>query len=155
MDEQTFHLEEDAFWTMIQEAKQGSNGDGDKELDLLRASLIPQSTEHILDFYELQHKFVFHLVGLDDFYEAAKERYWFSSDGFEYFCCWCVGQGKEFFDQIVANPAVLETIKLPEMRPELEGLAYVASEAWQKKTGEDTFWEAIESWGYKTRNQED
>ena len=60
-----------------------------------------------------------------------------SDDGFEYFQRWLISKGRDVFEAILAEPDLLADV-LPDEPAgpcEFEEFAYVASHAWQTKTG--------------------
>ena len=62
-----------------------------------------------------------------------------SDDAFEYFMRWLVSRGRADFQRVLSNPDDLVSI-IPKDQTEpceFEEFAYVASEAWQSKTGID------------------
>jgi Protein of unknown function (DUF4240) len=58
-------------------------------------------------------------------------------DSFEYFQRWLISKGRDVFDAILADPDLLADVlpDEPEGPCEFEEFAYVASHAWQAKTG--------------------
>lgn len=62
-----------------------------------------------------------------------------SDDGFEYFRCWLISKGRRVFEQILRDPdSLADFIAEGETGDfEFEEFAYVARNAWSKKTGND------------------
>ena len=59
-----------------------------------------------------------------------------SNDGFEYFRCWLIGQGKEAFDAALAAPeTVANFVKDEEADLECEDLLYAPDHAYERGTG--------------------
>ncbi|WP_433825406.1 DUF4240 domain-containing protein [Actinoplanes sp. CA-015351] len=89
-----------------------------------------------------------------------------STDSFWYFQCWLVGQGRELFERVAADPDDLATV--PDLQhlatrpygtwtdeewPEWESLAYVADQAYEAITGdEDALHEALTARGARIRS---
>lgn len=60
-----------------------------------------------------------------------------SSDGFEYFRCWLIAQGKNFFEAVLREPQyVAEQVEDGEDM-EFEQIMYAASYAYEEKTGKE------------------
>jgi hypothetical protein len=60
-----------------------------------------------------------------------------SDDTFDDFRSWLIGQGEQAFYKPIANPETLKDILKPNEEYEWEGLAYAASEAYEKVTGKE------------------
>jgi hypothetical protein len=58
-----------------------------------------------------------------------------SDDGFDYFRCWLIAQGKEIYEAALANPESLADIEGEDDFFEFESLYVVAGNAWQEVTG--------------------
>jgi hypothetical protein len=62
-----------------------------------------------------------------------------SDDMFDYFRAWLIAQGKEIFENAMANPESLEKIISTENAEEVEAedFLYIAQNAYERKTGSD------------------
>ncbi len=61
-----------------------------------------------------------------------------SDDSFEYFRCWLIAHGKEHFYTAMENPDTLVVFYTPDVDDyHFEDFMYVASDAFEKKTGKD------------------
>ncbi|MEX0173160.1 DUF4240 domain-containing protein [Streptomyces sp. LMG1-1-1.1] len=156
------HMNDDAFWALIDELSRRP-GDRDERLEWLRAELIRRPAAESVAFQ----------VYLKEACEAADTRaVWTAAnrvegggcteDGFHYFTLWLVGQGREVYASVVADPDVLAEV--PGVRslagrhpdtwdddewPEWEELDYVAQDAFDELTGQeddegDEFLDAVE-----------
>jgi hypothetical protein len=157
-------VEIETFWQLIEESRRYSPGRGDREA-FLRDRLASFQPGDIVRFQ----------VHLDrtcesayswDLWGAAMRIFggWCSDDGFEYFRLWLIGRGREAFERAVARPDALGD--LPEVQrlvgrhrrtwdsdtewPEWESLDYLASEAYERATGEDDecdegFYDAVDA----------
>ncbi|MGC9666448.1 DUF4240 domain-containing protein [Planosporangium sp. 12N6] len=155
-------VEMDAFWDLIERSWRHT-ADPDRRLEWLTAQLTRLSPAEIVEFQ----------VWLDRLHRWADSwRMWgaayqlcdglCSEDGFWYFQAWLVGQGRDAFERVVADPDALAD--LPAVRrlagrpvetwsdaewPEWECLDYVARRAYGQVTGEeDGFEEALEARGH-------
>ncbi|MCE5229806.1 DUF4240 domain-containing protein [bacterium] len=59
-----------------------------------------------------------------------------SDDGFEYFRCWLIGQGREAFERVLQDPESVADLT-DEHGIECEDLLYVASQAYERVTGSE------------------
>lgn len=57
-----------------------------------------------------------------------------SDDGFDYFRGWLVAQGKDFFEQVLQEPARAAR-RVRDENAECEDILYAAPEAYENKTG--------------------
>ncbi|MCC7388267.1 MAG: DUF4240 domain-containing protein [Phycisphaerales bacterium] len=59
-------------------------------------------------------------------------------DGFEYFRCWLIAQGRETFGAVVANPDSLAELEIEDpYECELEGLLAATMDAFEERAGEE------------------
>ncbi len=76
-----------------------------------------------------------------------------SDDSFDYFRAWLLYQGKEVYEMAIENPETilphLKSVEENEDVPELESLLYIASMAYEEKTGldDDAFFELFDQLG--------
>ena len=59
----------------------------------------------------------------------------FTDDSYLYFRCWLIGQGKTIYQETLKNPDYLANIVKADKIHEFEGLMYVATKAYEEKTG--------------------
>jgi hypothetical protein len=103
-------MTEDKFWNLIREAK--ANCRSAKEIpDQLERRLLGGPVEETVDFAAWLHMFLA---------RAHDRRLWaaawiiaggLSDDGFAYFKCWLVAQGKEAYEASVADPDSLADLE--------------------------------------------
>jgi hypothetical protein len=60
-----------------------------------------------------------------------------SDDGFEYFRCWLIGQGRAYFEAALANPEDAADAVMPGEEAACEDLLYAAGSAYEGLTGDD------------------
>jgi Protein of unknown function (DUF4240) len=121
------------FWDLIEAAR---NPDQDRFLQALRDELVRLPLDDIVGFDTR----LWHYLGL-----ANRRDLWNaacfltlcpSDDSFRYFGCWLIAQGKQAFDNALADPDSLATLPAAE-RYDLELIMDSALEAWEAKTGQD------------------
>lgn len=129
-------MTDDQFWGLIEAAKAEAGGDGEAQIEALRRSLMSLPPEEIIEFdvhYDRRRS------------EAYRWSLWgaalvlnglCSDDGFEYFRGWLIAQGKELFEAALKDPdGALAPFAGSDQDLELEGMLYVAGEAYEEKTG--------------------
>lgn len=132
-------MTEEKFWELIREAKSISRSA--KEIpNHLERSLLNGSVEEIADFAAWLHMFLARAHDRRLWVAAAIVAGGLSDDGFEYFKCWLVAQGKEAYEAAIADPdslADMEYVDQGYFRPqiEMEELLYVPSKAFEKAMG--------------------
>lgn len=126
----------DQFWKIIAVSKTNSSGDHEKQQTELEKELLKLTAIEILEF---DNKFRT-LRG-----EVYNWNFWAgayiinggcSDDCFSDFRGWLIGQGKETFDSAVQN--IENLAELNETNDgDWEGLSYIPTDAYEKKTGND------------------
>ncbi|MBC6982130.1 DUF4240 domain-containing protein [Caulobacter sp. 17J80-11] len=132
-------LPEARFWALIEAAAEARAGGSEAQAEALRAALQALTPEELVAFeaalavqmaranrWELWGAATVALGGAPD-------------DGFAYARLWLIGQGREVFERVLADPDALADV-LPEdveAALEFEGLMYVAGDVWCEKTGRE------------------
>ena len=127
------------FWQLIQQTHVVSNNDTQKQAELLIKELVSLSSEEIIEFERLfdslvAHADLYNLSDIADFiYGGLGDSGWWD------FRAWLVGQGKEFYEQVIANPEILAELVGVDKRNDIvaEELIYVGQKAYREKTGID------------------
>jgi hypothetical protein len=132
------------FWRLIETAKDESEGDSERQVELLAEKLSELTVEEIVAFDEILEDLLDHLLR-DDLWDVASMIHdgFCSDDGFEYFRCWIIAQGEAMYDRSRNDPEDL--IGLVEPVAWCESILYIAKDAYQMKTGHDTD-EVWENW---------
>ena len=127
----------EAFWKLIDTAREMSGGNVSKQAELLVETLAQLQVIEILDFETI----MFDL--LDKAYEAAL---WDAAviigcgcgdSGFWDFRAWLIAQGQDVYEQALANPeSLVDLIDVSENAQE-GALLYVVMTAYEKKTGSE------------------
>ena len=140
-------MNEERFWHIIDISKEESDGNLKKQLKLMEDKLFKLSEDEILDFHGLieEKKGILYDIEKILWSIANKINGPTSDDGFEYFLCWIVSQGKKIFSDVLKNPEIIFEITAGEIYGEcnfeLEELNYVTQNAFERKTGKD-WWAA-------------
>lgn len=127
----------DEFWTLVDNAVNAANGNNDLKEDYLVEALKKRSLEEIIQFEIAFRKCV---IDADHFNIMAAQKIiegYVSDDSYLYFRCWLIGQGKAVYAETLKNPDYLATIASDGDEHEWEGLMYLATEAYAKKTGKE------------------
>ncbi|GAB3303406.1 DUF4240 domain-containing protein [Hymenobacter tenuis] len=135
-------MDKNEFWQLIDAAKKASNGDQTLQEKALINSLATYEPEHIIDFECILREY---LIEADDFGIMAAQKIldgYVSDDTYLYFRCWLIGQGESVFRAALDKPDTLAMV-LDAGYQDFEELLYVATTAFQKRTGkeeeDDTF----------------
>jgi hypothetical protein len=153
----------DDFWQLI-ERSAAEGGTKDEREEWLIATLSEREPAEIEDFairlQEMRDR-IDH-AGMWSAADAIADGC--STDGFWYFQCWLIGQGREAFELAAADPDAMAGLPLvrrlatrPRRRwddeewPEWESLAYVAGRAYGDDDG-SALWEAVDARGVRLRS---
>jgi hypothetical protein len=144
-------MKEAEFWRIIEMTKIASNGNDEKQVGLLIEYLSQLNEGEILEFDKLfvmyqEEAYDWRLWGAAYIIEGGC-----SDDCFTDFLVWLTVQGREVYEQALANPDSLadyvvigQPIDIPEMR-------YVTHKAYEAKTGRNDMlhraWSRIEPTG--------
>ncbi len=133
-------ITEDLFWKLLETAKKKGE-DPDEQLEWLVNDLSKRPVKDIVRFDTIfnQH-----------YYKSYTSNLWAaayiimggcSDDTFDYFRAWLLYLGKDVYETVMKNPEeIIPHLKLLEEEggvPEFEELLYVASMAYEEKTGLD------------------
>ena len=130
-------MSENQFWDLISEAKT-STGSAKEIPDWLEGRLSQLPEAEIIDFAAWLATFMDRSNDEKLWAAATMVAGGLSDDGFVYFQCWLIAQGKDVYESVLVNPDILARLKYSEngmFGPciELEKLLYVSSEArWRK-----------------------
>ena len=128
-------MDENFFWQLITSSRAQTQGDPDQQHQNLSNLLQSLSDPEILAFdCVYQQKII----------EAYDWRLWgaayvinggCSDDGFRYFCDWLIAQGRDVFEQALADPETLADLDDIE-DAEAEEFGYLAAQVYQDRTGQ-------------------
>jgi predicted DNA-binding WGR domain protein len=131
-------MDENVFWETISSFNWKKTGDDDAVLKPALNKLVSMTIDDIYKFADILSEKLYLLDGIEyasnigeDSYKNDKEH--FSVDYFLYVRCCVVANGKDYFNQVIANPT-----QMPE-EMDFESLLYLPDEAFNKKTKTETY----------------
>jgi Protein of unknown function (DUF4240) len=124
------------FWKIIQRAKSEAGGDPGAVADCVYEQLVKLAAAEIESFDTIHHSkhsaaYAWRLWGAAYLMNGGC-----SDDGFEYFRCWLVAQGKKVYEAALADADSLAKVAdLDNDDHECEEMLYVASRAYEEVVG--------------------
>jgi len=142
-------MNEQIFWQLIDKARAARNSNFETQCVTLTELLIPYSAEDIIAFEHILREKIEEASTWPIMAATFVVCSFISDDTYEDFRAWIVGQGKEHFYKILADPNVICDILLPKEARDLGGeyMLFVAANAWLEKLdkdNEDEFYELID-----------
>lgn len=129
-------MDSDKFWEIIATSKSNSSGDYEKQQTELKMELLKLTAIEILEF-DNKFRTLRGEVYTWDFWAAAYIiNGGCSDDCFSDFRGWLIGQGKSIFENAVKDVSTLTQLE-DTNDGKWEGLSYVPTDAYEKKTGND------------------
>ena len=130
------------FWRLIEDIKAKSGGECEEQVELLEKALVKLPPEEIIAFDKIFDEFRAVAYRWDLWGAAYLINGGCSDDGFEYFCRWLIGQGREMFEAALAHPDSLANLIRDDIvwgngQLDCEELGYAAMDAYQEKTGRE------------------
>jgi hypothetical protein len=128
-------MDQTQFWQLIEQTKRDSQGDGQRQVQLVEEALQQLSLEEI-EIFERMYQ-AFHGRSYSKrLWVAINEAVEFvSDDNFHYFRAWLIGQGEGIFREVMQYPERVIEFVNPQGEWTLEGLNYAAFEVYEQKTG--------------------
>lgn len=123
-----------SFWRILDTARETAGEDLDGWFDALKNELLHLPPEEILQFRLLFDVKTGAAYKIDLWGAAYLINGGCSDDGFHYFRCWLVGQGRDVYEKALANPDSLADVLHGEW-PLEAALDAAPGRAWQEKTG--------------------
>lgn len=129
-------MDDATFWTLISKLDWDRAGDDEKVVEPLIVALAAMRDSEIAGFQNTLAMKLHALDGRAWARESGSDIWWgepdsLSEDAFLYARCAVVANGREFYDRVLDEPA-----QMPK-NVEFESLLYVASTAYERKTGLD------------------
>ena len=140
-------MNETRFWTIINDARDQSDGDAEAQLEMIQDALMPLEPDEIVEFQKLFTTFHRTSYRADVWGAAYIMNGGASDDGFDYFRGWLIAQGKKVFEAALENPDSLADA-VPDGAEadfgfENEDILYLPMRVWSQKMGldNDAFYE--------------
>ena len=127
----------EAFWDIIEAAKEDSQGNILVQVDLIKEQVVELSPDEICSFSRMFHSLYYQSYGMPLWDEVRRLAGSCSDDGFDYFRAWLIAQGEKVFSLVVAQPRKYLGEFFDLAVHECEPLLYVADQAYQQKTGRE------------------
>ena len=126
------------FWRLIEDAKEKSRGECEEQAELLEKVLATLPPEEIVAFDRILDAFRDEAYRWDLWGAGQLINGLCSDDGFLYFRCWLIAQGKKIYENALANPDSLADVIEPGFaNAECEEILYVAGTAYEATTGQE------------------
>lgn len=130
-------MDEDRFWSIVEKSANSSEYLEDTA-EKITKYLMKLPLEDIIGFNLREEKLRFDSYTSEMWCAGYILNGGCSDDSFEYFRCWIIAQGRDVFYKAKENPDSLFELYDSEMECyDFEDLMYVASEAFEKRTGKD------------------
>jgi hypothetical protein len=133
-------MTQDQFWSLMASSKAASRGSFERQAKVLEQELSRLSPEEIVAFQRIFDEHFDRAYTWDLWGAAYILGGGCSDDGFMDFRSWLISMGRETYERALKDPESLADIPLgPAVEEDVffEGLAYVASQVYEKKTGEE------------------
>ncbi|GGG48275.1 hypothetical protein GCM10011414_17580 [Croceivirga lutea] len=129
-------MDSDKFWEIIATSKSNSSGDYEKQQTELEKELLKLTAIEILEFDNKFRTLRGEVYNWDFWAAAYIINGGCSDDCFSDFRGWLIGQGKSTFENAVKDISTLTQLENTN-DGDWEGLSYVPTDAYEKKTGND------------------
>ena len=131
------------FWQLIEQSRDGTS-ECEEQAERLVELLAELEPKQVVDFDRHFTERMIEAYRWDLWAVAYIVNGGCSDDGFEYFRCWLIGQGEEYFDAALQDPENAANHVEPGEEVECEDLLYAASRAYEELTGDEEMpWEEI------------
>ena len=129
-------MESEKFWKIIETSKSKSLGDYEKQQSELEKELIKLSSNGILEFDNKFRALRGEVYNWNFWAAAYIINGGCSDDCFSDFRGWLIGQGQSIYENAIKNIETLTELKETN-DGDWEGLSYIATDVYEKKTGND------------------
>jgi hypothetical protein len=127
------------FWSVIEDAHQASNGNLDKQLELLVELLSQLPAESIQEFDRLLWMIMARSYRADLWEAASVVACGCTDDGFHEFQGWLIAQGETIYEKVLDDPNNLANVVSKEQRFNIFNgrMTSIAQESYERKAGQD------------------
>jgi hypothetical protein len=125
-----------AFWKVVDASRRASDGDPDAQIDELCKILGELPADEIVEFDRIFSEYHERAYTWDLWGAAYIIGGGCSDDGFMDFRGWLISRGEKAYEAALSDPESLtKVVKDDDGECQIEGFQYVASRAWEAKTG--------------------
>lgn len=129
-------MEKTAFWKIIDTTRQTAEGDPDEHVNTLQEALGKLEAEEIVDFDRIFREYHAKAYTWGLWGAAYVIAGGCSDDSFMDFRAWLISKGEAVYEATLQNPdSLADVITDQDGEAQVESMNYVASQAWEKKTG--------------------
>jgi hypothetical protein len=133
-------MDRPTFWKIIDRSRKLADGDLDEQVEQLRSSLEQLDVSEIVEFGQIFHEYEIKAYTWDLWAAAYLMGGGCSDDGFSDFRGWLISRGENVYEAALSDPESLVQVASDSdecLYEEClyEGFQYVASQAWENKTG--------------------
>ncbi|MCC7368515.1 MAG: DUF4240 domain-containing protein [Chloroflexi bacterium] len=126
-------MDDAAFWQLIEESRENAGGDPNEQAAELTDLLSALPAGEIVQFDRRFRELLVQAYRWDLWGAAFLIDGGCSDDGFEYFRCWLISQGRRVYEEALADPESLAERAEPDV--EAESMLYAAADAYEVETG--------------------
>jgi hypothetical protein len=129
-------MDKATFWKLIDSTRRQAEGDLDEHVELLRERLQALEPEDIVQFDKIFRGYWIRAYTWDLWGAAYIIGGGCSDDGFMDFRGWLISKGEKAYENALKDPeSLIRVVKEEDDDCQYEGFQYVASQAWENKTG--------------------
>jgi hypothetical protein len=128
-------MDRSTFWNVIDASRKKARGDVETQLEILRSQLERLEPDEIVQFGRIFEEYHIKAYTWDLWGAAYVIGGGCSDDGFLDFRGWLISRGEKVFERALEDPQSLVRVVKGDDECRYEGFQYVASQAWEKKTG--------------------
>jgi hypothetical protein len=127
------------FWSLIEDARQQSEANIEKELELLAQALFPLSLDDIQEFDRILWTMMARAYRADLWEAASLVAFGCTDDGFHDFRDWLIAQGQIIFEKALEDPENLAEIVDKQHRDSIYDGRFtsIAAKVYEQKTGQE------------------
>jgi Protein of unknown function (DUF4240) len=134
-DQEILTVRKTTFWKIIDASRKQARGDLDAQLEMLRSRLEQLEPDEIVQFGRIFEEYHINTYTWDLWAAAYLIGGGCSDDGFLDFRGWLISKGKRVYERALEDPESLVRAVKDDDDCQYEGFQYLASQAWEKKTG--------------------
>ena len=129
-------MDQATFWRLIASSRKKARGDLDTQVNALREQLQQLAPEEIVQFDRIFRAYWARAYTWDLWAAAYLIGGGCSDDGFLDFRGWLISKGEKVYEAALKDPeSLVKVVKESDGDCQYEGFQYVASQAWEQRTG--------------------